>query len=89
MHLLLGKQVDVIYYIEKLSTNGACEANQVQLPPGIVADWAYDPITQTAYAALVTNGDNYVYSIDVTTSEVIRSVDVSRYLPESLEFAYV
>ena len=86
----IGNSVDFVYYIETLSTSGACSAVKTQLPNGTVGDWAYDPITQNVYAALAGDNGNYLYTLNVQTGNVINSVPVGEGLvPESMEFVYV
>jgi hypothetical protein len=87
----LGKNYELVSYIETVNpTSGSCNAIKTQIPDGIVGDWAYDAITQHAYAALATNSGNFLYTIDVTTGRVISNVLVANaYMPESMEFAYV
>jgi hypothetical protein len=89
--ILQGKNYELVSYIETVNpTSGSCNAIKTQIPDGIVGDWAYDAITQHAYAALATNSGNFLYTIDVTTGQVISNVLVANaYMPESMEFAYV
>eukprot|EP00029_Vermamoeba_vermiformis_P009048 TRINITY_DN4391_c0_g1_i1.p1 TRINITY_DN4391_c0_g1~~TRINITY_DN4391_c0_g1_i1.p1 ORF type:complete len:317 (+),score=46.08 TRINITY_DN4391_c0_g1_i1:66-1016(+) len=81
-----GKNWELVYYIETLSTSGACSSVKTQIPNGIVSDWAYDAITGNVYAAF----GNYLYTLDVKTGQVLSNVVIGDSLePESMEFVYV
>jgi hypothetical protein len=81
-----GKNFELVYFIETLSTSGACTSVKTQIPDGIVGDWAYDAITGNVYAAL----GNYLYTVDVKTGQVLSNVVIDNsYVPESMEFVYV
>ncbi len=85
-----GKNFELVSYIEKVSPNGACSAIKTQMPDGITTDWALDPITQNLYVSLAADRDTYLYTLDVTTGQVLNNVVVADNLvPESLEFVYV
>jgi len=88
--IVRGKNVDLVYYIETLSTTGACSAVKTQMPNGIAADWAYDPITQNVYVALAGDTANSLYTLNVKSGNVLNNVVVGdRLMPESMQFVYV
>lgn len=85
------QELELVSWIETVNyKTGSCNAMKTQIPDGIISDWAYDPITQTGYAALTTSGGSNLYSVDVTTGQTIGNVVVDgSNMPESMEFVYV